>query len=413
MGAERKGNAGATIPEWSGGVTTPPGNYVKGKAEPDPFAGDKPLFTITAANYHDYLDTLTPGQVALFKNYPDTFRMNIYPTRRSAAYPPYCYDAVKRNAASAEFDPDNYNVNNWEIAVPFPVPRNALEALNNHLLSYRPPCLKWNDSQAIVNRNGAYQLVRMEDHLYTLSTIEGTRPGHKDKTSLIQTILAPPRLAGQVLLAHAYSNKLTNRQQAWIYNPGQRRVRKAPQVEYDGPGEAADGLRTTDDYLVFNGAPDRYNWTLKGKQEAFIPYNSFPLVNKRLKYDQILGAGHINPAHVRYERHRVWVLEAQLKPDCRHIYKKRVFYQDEDTWLLIMADTYDNRNELWRVVMAHSYPNYVIPFIWLGPVAFYDLQARRYLVQNLSNEEPTFMDNEVECNDRDFNPAALRRLGTR
>jgi hypothetical protein len=49
---------------------------------PDPFAADKPLFAITPQNYKDYAAKLTPGQVAMFAKYA-TFRMDVYPTRRS------------------------------------------------------------------------------------------------------------------------------------------------------------------------------------------------------------------------------------------------------------------------------------------------------------------------------------------
>jgi hypothetical protein len=55
----------------------------------DPYRDDKPLFTISAANVEQYRKQLTAGQIALLQKYP-TWQMNVYPTRRSAAFPQPC-----------------------------------------------------------------------------------------------------------------------------------------------------------------------------------------------------------------------------------------------------------------------------------------------------------------------------------
>ena len=72
MGSERAGNAEGTIPEWTGGITTPPAEYSPGDHHQDPFADDQPLFRITGANYKDYAEQLSVGQKATFEKYPDT-----------------------------------------------------------------------------------------------------------------------------------------------------------------------------------------------------------------------------------------------------------------------------------------------------------------------------------------------------
>ena len=143
---------------------------------------------------------------------------------------------------------------------------------------------------------------------------------------------APARLAGGILLVHETLDQVKKPRDAWLYNPGQRRVRRAPQVAYDNPGTAADNMRTTDQLDMFNGAPDRYDWKLVGKREIYVPYNSYRLQDPKLKYKDIITPLHINPDHLRYELHRVWVVEATLQTGERHIYKKRVFYIDEDSW---------------------------------------------------------------------------------
>src|SRR5690606_31199989 len=112
--------------------------------------------------------------------------------------------------------------------------------------------------------------------------------------------------AGNVLLVHETIDQVAEPRKAWIYNAGQRRVRRAPQVSYDGPGTAADGQRTADQFDMFNGAPDRYEWKLVGKKEMYIPYNAYKLDEQGLPYDDIIKPNHMNPDLLRYELHRVW-----------------------------------------------------------------------------------------------------------
>src|SRR5210317_1568432 len=56
MGAIKAGNADGTIPAWDGGITTPPAGFKPGDHHPDPYADDKPLFTITVQNKDQYKD---------------------------------------------------------------------------------------------------------------------------------------------------------------------------------------------------------------------------------------------------------------------------------------------------------------------------------------------------------------------
>ena len=152
------------------------------------------------------------------------------------------------------------------------------------------------------------------------------------KLNYLQSTVAPARLAGSILLVHETVDQAKEPRSAWTYNPGQRRVRLAPNVGYDNPGTAADGLRTNDDFGMYNGATDRYDWKLVGKREMYIPYNSYKLADPGLKYTDILKPGHINQDLARYELHRVWVVDATLKPGTSHIYARRTFYIDEDSW---------------------------------------------------------------------------------
>jgi len=199
---------------------------------------------------------------------------------------------------------------------------------------------------------------------------------------------------------------------AWTYNPGQRRVRLAPQVAYDNPGTAADGLRTNDDFGMFNGATDRYNWKLVGKKEMYVPYNSYKLASPQYKYSDILKAGHINQDLARYELHRVWVVEATLKPGMSHIYAKRVFYIDEDSWAIVVTDKYDARGELWRTAEMHNINMYNVPMWYSALEVHSDLQSGRYIAMGLANEEKVVYQ-PLKRTPSDYTPEALRGMGTR
>ena len=86
MGSERAGNAAGTIPAWTGGITEPPAGYSPGDHHPNPFPDDQPLFRITGANYKDYADKLSVGQIGLFEKYGDTYFMDVFQSRRSASW---------------------------------------------------------------------------------------------------------------------------------------------------------------------------------------------------------------------------------------------------------------------------------------------------------------------------------------
>jgi hypothetical protein len=414
MGAERAGNAAGTIPAWDGGLTKPAAGYKEGGHYPDPYAADKPLYTIDASNMEKYKANLTPGQRALLRRYP-TWKMVVYPTRRSASFPEGHYGETIANATRVQLVEGGNGFTGTRGGVPFPIPKSGLEVIWNHLARYRGDTYAMNWSQAAVLRDGSYTLVRFE-YEYDFHYGNLSRPEHEREENkllnFLQVVTAPARLAGQILLVHDYANQVKQPRQAWTYNPGQRRVRLAPNVAYDNPGTAADGLRTNDDFIMFNGATDRYEWKLVGKREIYTPYNSYRLVGNTVKYADVLRPGHLNPDLARYELHRVWVVEATLKPGTRHIYKRRTFYIDEDSWMVVVVDKYDTRDQLWRVAEQHSINFYNVPMTYPALEAHHDLQSGRYIVMGLRNEEPTVYE-VIKRSDADFTPSGLRGVGTR
>lgn len=416
LGGEKAGNADGSIPAWGGGITAAPAGYKPGDHHPDPFSADQVVMTIDKGNYSQYKDQLSPGLVKMFEVYPDTFKMNVYQSRRTASYPQHVYDATKKYATTAELVTNGNGVKGTAIGIPFPLPQNGLEAIWNHILRYRGVNAKRYGGQAAPTAGGSYTMIGFDEQMLLKYSEQTATPdelaGHNILFKFKQKVTVPARLAGTALLVHETMDQIKTPRQAWTYNTGQRRVRRAPNVAYDAPGTASDGLRTTDDFDMFNGSPNRYDWELKGKKEMYIPYNSYKLHSDKLKYDDILKPGHLNPDHVRWEKHRVWVVEATLKDGLRHIYGKRTFYLDEDSWQIHVADMYDNRNELFRVAVAYGLNYYEVPTHWTTLEVYHDFNSRRYLAIGLDNEEQMY-DFSTTFEDRDFTPAALRREGRR
>ncbi len=419
LGAEKAGNADGSIPAWDGGITTPPPNYRPGLHHPDPFADDQPRFTITAQNFEQHRELLSAGHVALLQAYP-SYKMVVYPSRRSASNPARIYEATKQYATSAELAEGGNGINGAVVGVPFPIPQSGIEVVWNHLTRYRGVSAVRHIAQAAPQANGSYSLVQFEDEFlfnYSRDDIPRAdliRSVITDNVLVYykQAVVSPPRLAGTILLAQETLDQVKEKRRAWVYNAGRRRVTRAPDVAYDAPGTASDGQRTNDQFDMFNGAPDRYNWKLVGKRELLVPYNSYKLHSSSAKYADILQPKHINPDLTRYELHRVWVVEATLKPGTSHLYARRTFYIDEDSWQILIADQYDSRGQLWRVSEAHCINYYEALTFWSTLEVHMDLQSGRYLAVGLDNENQMY-EFGVKRTPADFTPDALRREGVR
>lgn len=416
LGGEMAGNQAGTIPAWTGGLTKAPAGYKPGIHHIDPFAEDKPLFTITKANLNQYKANLSDGQVALFNTYPETYQIPVYKTRRTAAAPEWVYENTKYNAVNTLLENNGNSFSHARGGTPFPITDNAVEMLWNHIARYRGVYGMRNASEAVVQRNGSFSLVAAQQEILFKFYENQGRSEQKDNILFyyLSFVKSPARLAGGAVLVHETLDQNKDMRQAWAYNAGQRRVRRAPNLSYDAPIAASEGIRTADGTDIFNGSPDRYEWKVIGKKEIYIPYNNYKLTNPAVTYKELLQPGHVNPALTRSELHRVWVIEGTLKKGARHIYTKRRFYLDEDSWQIVVADEYDSRGELWKVSIAYLKSFYELPTTWTALDTFHDLQSRRYHVQNLDNEEADTIDFSLKVpDDSYFKPAALRRRGIR
>ncbi|MBC2384873.1 MAG: outer membrane lipoprotein-sorting protein [Pseudomonas sp. PGPPP1] len=417
VGAEKAGNADGSIPAWTGGIPKNAGAVDSKGFLADPFATEKPLFVITAATVDKYKDKLSEGQVAMFKRYPETYKIPVYPTHRTVNLPPDIYESIKRSALNVHAINDGNGLENFtgNRYYAFPIPKNGVEVLWNHITRYHGGNLRRIITQATPQTNGSYTPIRFEEEVAVPQLIPDMDPakGANVLTFFKQSVTAPARLAGNVLLVHETLDQVKEPRLAWIYNAGQRRVRRAPQVAYDGPGTASDGLRTSDNFDMFSGAPDRYDWKLVGKKEMYIPYNSYKLDQPTLKYDDIIKAGHINQDLTRYELHRVWEVVGTVKPSERHIYAKRHMYIDEDSWQVALVDHYDGRGQLWRVAEGHAqfYYDHQVPAYTVETL--YDIIAGRYIALGMKNEEKSSFVFGFAAKAADYTPAALRSEGIR
>ena len=409
VGAERAGNTKGTIPKWTGGIKTPPAGYVPGQHHRDPYADDQPLFVIRATNLNEHRQRLSVGHQKMLQTYP-TFEMSIYPTRRSASAPKRIYKATRRIAATARLVDNGNGVEGATVGIPFPIPTNGLEVIWNHLLRYRGETVACTTGQAVVDDDGAYTVVKnhIEAELHYWLPDMSAAKFKNTMLRLKQQMLAPPEFAGDCLLVFDTINRRRNARAAWMYEKKTARLIRLPNVVYDSHGRDTDGLRTTDQADMFNGAVDRYDWTLIGKREIYVPYNAYKVHAENLTFKDILIPHHPNPVHLRYELHRVWVVDARLKGDAHHRYKRRTFYVDEDSWSILVSDIYDNNNQFWRLSEAHVITYYEKPLIWTTLEVHLDLRARRYFAFGLNNEYP-MCTWDTSLRYRDFTPKALRR----
>ena len=361
-----------------------------------------------------YAAKLTDGHKALLKTYPD-YKMVVYPTHRSGASPERVYEATKRIATTAKLVPDGNGFTGAVDGTPFPIPQNGLEVYWNHVTRWRGVGASLQIGQAPVTAGGGYTPVNFKEEFYFQYYEPGTTEAALNNILLFftQETTAPARLAGEVLLVQETIDQAKEARRAWVYNPGQRRVRRAPDVAFDNPGTNADNLRTADQFDMYNGSPQRYNWKLVGKREMYVAYNAYRLQDPSHKYSDILKKNHINQDLARYELHRVWVVDSTLKPGQSHIYSRRTLYVDEDSWQILAVDCYDSRGQLYRVQEGHAMNYYNLPSQWTDLELVMDLSNGRYLALGLQSEEHKSYNFNIKRTPSDYQPSVLERMGIR
>lgn len=408
LGGERAGNEEGNIPPWAGGyVATPPCYQGAGKRYCDPYPQDQPLYTITAKLLPEYGERLSAGQRAMLAKYPDSYRLRVYPTRRSFANPPAVYEAAFRNALEATLSAYGEAVHNASLGVPFPIPQAGIETIWNHRLRYQGiGQSRWNN-QVAVTTSGEPTVVKLrEDSRYGYAIPDGIKDGVFH--SLIQSVVAPERLIGTITLIRDSLAPLRHPREIWTQAPEGNRMSRARSFGYDSTGTGADGLRFDDQIDTFSGGSDRYNWRIVGKREMVVPYNSYRLHSDAIAVRELIRPHHLDPQLLRYEVHRVLVVDAFVKPGLTHLYKRRTFYFDEDSWQILLVDAYDTRDQLWRSHEVHTVMAYDRYFMMPVADAIYDLPSGRYLVQGVNNEDEETV--ETDFPPEFFTPGNARKL---
>jgi hypothetical protein len=360
LGAEMAGNEDGSIPAWDPNGVTPPAGFVEGSGEfPNPFPDEKPIYTVNGSNWQEYKDLLTAGTIGMFEKYgADGWELQVYPTHRVSTRPDWYYANTKKNATGATLVADGQKIENNVPGVPFPIPQSGLEAIWNHMIRYGTDQNQDYDTY-YVDSSGK-PILATSAHSVSAFPMFAEEARDKPVGDTAWTMLridynAPARRAGEILLVHEPGADYTEGKgrKAWQYLVGQRRVRLAPAVSFDTPNPGVAGTTTYDDSFIYNGSPERFNWKLLGKKEMLVPVNNNKFVFETDVTDA-LGEKFFKPEFFRWEKRRVWVVDSTLKPGQRHLYSRRTFYLDEDTWVAVAGDMYDGRGNLWR--LQYAYP---------------------------------------------------------
>ncbi|HSW14748.1 MAG TPA: DUF1329 domain-containing protein [Solimonas sp.] len=412
VGAEKGANKDGSIPAWTPAAQR---GALKGEFPNDAkFDAEKPLFTISKANMAQYAGKLTEGHKKLLGMY-DSYKMNVYPSHRVVNFPDAILKATAENAVNCEMigvdTPDN-----CKVGFPFPIPRTGAEPIWNHKMKWRGEAQTRFNNQMIVQPNGQFQLTKIiEDVTFGYASIKKPLPVTRNSGEFLKYLsktVAPPRMAGTFILVHEKAGTGAAGRAAWLYSPGLKRIRRAPTVCCDNPYEGTDGHQFYDQVDMFNGVLERYNWKLVGKKEMYIPYNSNKISGPKTKYKDIAKARHVNPELPRYELHRVWIVEADLKEGTSHTFKKRRFYIDEDSWNIAAVDDYDKRDELYQFQEGHLIFAYNVMAATTVPEVIYHFTSGRYFITAAFNEDRP-NDASVSFNDDYFSASSVQKMTTK
>ncbi|WP_245573742.1 DUF1329 domain-containing protein [Curvibacter lanceolatus] len=413
FGGQKAGNADGSIPAWTGGHTQPiPGDKPGGRRG-DPFKDEKPLYSINAKNADQYAAKLSDGTRAMLKKYPDSFRVDVYPSHRTAAAPQWVYDNTFKNATRARLNNDV--IEGAYGGIPFPIPKSGAEAISNHSLRWRGTTWQWQATQYQLTADGKAVLTTEgqadQQMPYYFEDGSPEQFAKKNEFWLIRLInTGPPIRAGEAIVGRNQVDG--SKDQAWVYLTGQRRVRKLPNPCCDTPAPATAGVMSFDELETWAGRIDRFDWTLVGKQEMVIPYNGNKLLQPKTDAE-VLGAHHLNPEHVRWELHRVWVIEAKLRQGQRHQAVRSRYYCDEDTWNCVLGDRWDANGQLWRTLWSQTFVAPDLPGTVIGAMGVNDLLTGQAYVANLYNSKPVQYAIKPRLPDTVFTPDAMAGEGIR
>ncbi|PLW70090.1 DUF1329 domain-containing protein [Pseudohalioglobus lutimaris] len=422
FGGEVAGNADGSIPAWEPKWTdVPPGLEYEGPGHPrpDPYADEKPLHVLTAANYKEHLEHLSEGQKALFERYPE-YQLHVYPTHREFGYQERMAKKTRWNALNTELVNNGEGLAHYNGGIAFPLPQNDREVLWNMRTTgcYTTYNVAYDGYGVFANGERAHDAVDFtQSHPFNNPADPDTGVTEEQRGDravwTISERLAPPRTKGQMTVVAGPLDYKKDKRNAWTYDPGTRRVRKAPAIGYDNP-DGPGGMQTIDDHKGYNGAFDRFTYKLLGRKEVYVPFHNFKFNDRRIgTLDDRLTTNFLNPEYVRFEKRRVWVVEGNLAEGKRHAYKKRRWYVEEDSWNPVMSENYDGRDNLWRVGYFLSDYEYQIGCYQKHTQVFMDLPSGGYVSNFISLDRKEAVHNLPYLDKEHFTPANLRKAAKR
>ena len=422
LGAERAASKSGLVPAWTGGVTTAPAGWTPDMAPPDLFGDQEPLFTVTVSNMVQYADMLSVGQAEALTRFGNSgYKLNVYPSARTASAPQYVYDNAYKNVTSAQAVPEGlvYGFTGAVGGPPFPILSDdsaiaGIQAMWNHLTRWNGEFSNYVDSTIVVGNGqryltNAYKLLSMSKY-YDPAVTPQTFSGFYNQNYL--EYVAPPNLVGGKFMPN-YSlqpDKIQNT--AYEYLVGLGRIRQAPNAEYDTPATQFGDAINYDEVYLFLGSLDRYSWKLIGKKEMIVPYNQHKLFLSQV--DDTLGLKFLNPDITRYEVHRCWVVEGHLAPGKRMTDPVRRFYIDEDTWTILLSDLYDDQGNYWRFAQQFNEVHPQLPGTTEVAQCYYNFQESKYVVSMPFYNAPVPLGSTINFDPipaSQFNPQSMATSG--
>lgn len=414
FGAEIAGNNEGTIPAWTGGIISPPPSYKKGDWHPDPFASDQVLFTIDHSNIEQHKDKVSAGHQALMAKYPDSYRLRVYPSHRSVSYPSRIEAQTLKYKGQAKIVDDGAGIEGIVQGIPFPQPENGEQAFWNMRLSYKGGGYSGYYTTALTTREGDYELGVSKHEIEFMYGDERTTLENLNniKTRAVMYTLRPAKNAGGMYLYHFLINSKDEERRNWAYNPGKRRVKRSSMISHDQPMAGSDGIHIWDQGDMWLGPMTEFNWKIISKQEMYVPYNAYQLHSGDTPVDDIVIARHINQNLARYELHRVWVIEATRRESSNHLYQRRRYYLDEDSWRIMVAEHYDENGAVHRFSEAHHINFYEAKVFYTTLDTYYKLDTDRYYLRHVDNDYSPF-DFSFDQNASYYIPGRLKMKSTR
>ncbi len=421
FGSERAGNADGTIPAWTGGYTTVPEgfdpngyNYI-----PDPFADEQPVVVIDSSNMSQYANKLSEGIMTLMTKYG--FSIKVYPTHRTQAAPQEIYDNIAANVGRAQLDPAGGRLGFTGAfgGIPFPIPdvsdpyaagAQLMWNHNSRWVGYAAHFVfhTWASYNGLITQQGQFN--ELQDYPYykkggSLASFNGIQ------FRLNSDIQGPPDQVGEQVMTWETTNPYSDPNIDWELLNGQGRVRKAPEISFDTPDGFQGGVMNYDEAFGFNASLEKYDWKYLEKKELYVPYNNN--ATYALTAQELMMAHHVNPDHVRWELHRVWVVEATLHPGERNVLARRRYYFDEDTSVMTCCDAWDANDELFHVAILGNYVRPDLPGTIFGFHMLWNLQTDAWAItDSYLNEKanPTFKFFD-SLPDSDFDPQGMAAAG--